>query len=115
MAYSRITLPDENYTDAEAVSVESLRSAWVDQRNGLAEGGALSAFNDRLIRRWAIETGIIERLYTLDRGTTEILIVRGLDASLVEHGASDIPSTVLVRILEDHRDAAAYVLDHVAE
>ena len=30
-------------------------------------------FNERLKREWAIETGIIERLYTLDRGTTQLL------------------------------------------
>ncbi|GAB4208530.1 MAG: hypothetical protein OHK0022_38220 [Roseiflexaceae bacterium] len=27
-------------------------------------------FNERLRREWSIETGIIERIYTIDRGTT---------------------------------------------
>ncbi len=36
-------------------------------------------------REWAIETGIIERLYTWDRGVTEVLIEQGIDASLIAH------------------------------
>jgi Fic family protein len=115
MTYAHIAPLDEDFTDAEASSVEGLREAWEEQRESLADSGALSEFQARLIRRWAIETGIIERLYTLDRGTTELLIVRGLDAALIEHGASDLPGPALVRILEDHREAADYVLDHVAQ
>lgn len=115
MIYERIQPLRPDFADAEAVSVERLRDAWVEQRSGLAESGALGRFQERLIRRWSIETGIIERLYTLDRGTTEILITRGLDAALVEHGASDLPAPALIRILEDHREAAQYVFDHVTQ
>ncbi len=39
----------------------------------------------KLQREWAIETGIIERLYSWDRGVTEILIEHGIDASLIAH------------------------------
>ncbi len=115
MDYQRIVLLPEGFTDVEAASVDSLRDAWVEQRDGLAESGALRRFNQRLVRRWSIETGIIERLYTLDRGTTELLVQRGLDTALVEHGASDIPASDLITILNDHEQAAAYVLDHVAQ
>jgi Fic family protein len=91
-----------------------LRDAWIEQRDGLAESGALERFNRRLVRRWSIETGIIERLYTLDRGTTELLVQRGLDTALVEHGSSDLPASDLITILSDHEQAAGYVVDHVA-
>ncbi len=113
--YERILPLPDGFADAEATSVGNLRDAWVDQRGSLAEGGALSTFNERLLRRWSIETGIIERLYTLDRGTTELLVNQGLDAALVEHGSSDLPSTELVAILKDHREAAEYVVDHVRQ
>jgi Fic family protein len=113
MSYERIVPLDEAFRDDEADSVESLRDAWLEQRSSLAESGALGAFNDRLTRRWAIETGIIERIYSLDRGTTEILVARGLDAALVEHGASDLPPAELIAVLQDHREAADYVVDHV--
>lgn len=115
MDYKRIAFLPEGFADAEAASVDSLREAWIEQREGLAEGGALQRFNQRLVRRWSIETGIIERLYTLDRGTTELLIQRGLDAALVEHGASDLPASDLISILSDHEQAASAVVDHVAQ
>lgn len=115
MAYQRIKPLPADFTDTEAESVESLREAWVEQKSGLADSGALGEFNERLARRWAIETGIIERLYTLDRGTTEILINKGLDAALIEHGTSDLSPAELVVILKDHRDAASYVIDYVAQ
>ena len=115
MAYERILPVPDNFADAEATSVESLRDAWREQRGGLAEGGALADFNEKLVRRWSIETGIIERLYTLDRGTTELLITQGLNVALIEHGASDLPADELISILEDHRAAAGYVVDYVAQ
>lgn len=115
MLYSRITPLADDFFDAEAASVESLRDAWLEQREGLAETGALAAFNERLTRRWSIETGIIERLYTLDRGTTEILVAHGLDVALVEHGATDIPTSELISILRDHQDAVNYVIDHITQ
>ena len=115
MPYERIRPLPEGFRDTEANSVESLRDAWVEQRSGLAESGALATFNEQLVRRWSIETGIVERLYSLDRGTTELLITKGLDAAWIEHGASDLPAGELVAILNDHRDAAGYVMDHVAQ
>ncbi len=38
-------------------------------------------------REWAIETGIIERLYTWDRGVTEVLIEQGIDSSIISHNS----------------------------
>jgi Fic family protein len=113
MPYSRIDRLPTDFFDSEAVSVESLRDAWLEQRDSLANQGTLGDFNQRLIRRWAIETGVIERIYSLDRGTTEILVQKGLDASLIEHGASDLPPDELVTILNDHRYAAESVMHHV--
>ncbi len=115
MDYDRIAPLPEGFTDAEATSVDSMRDAWIEQRDSLAEGGALERFNQRLVRRWSIETGIIERLYTLDRGTTELLVRRGLDTALVEHGSSDLPASDLITILSDHEQAAGAVMDYVAQ
>ena len=115
MAYERIKPLPGDFSDAEASSVDALTEAWDEQREGLAEGGALTTFNDRLVRRWAIETGIIEKLYTLDRGTTELLVAHGLDSALIEHGTTNLPPEELVTILKDHRDAAGFVMDYVAQ
>ncbi len=45
-----------------------------DQVRATLDPRQVDEFNERLKREWAIETGIIERLYTLDRGTTQQLI-----------------------------------------
>jgi Fic family protein len=113
--YPSITPLEASFSDAEANSVDNLRDAWVEQRAGLAEGGALSTFNERLVRRWAIETGIVERLYTIDRGTTELLVSHGLDSALIEHGTTDLPAGEIITMLRDHEEAAGYVVDYVAQ
>src|SRR6266498_5891991 len=43
----------------------------------------LAEFNRRLVRRLSIETGILERLYDLDRGTTEALVAHGFADDLL--------------------------------
>ena len=62
----------------------ALSAVWGEQKSGL-EG--LEQFTERLKREWAIETGLIERLYDLDRGVTELLIEQGIDAALIPHRA----------------------------
>jgi Fic family protein len=85
--------------------LSSLAAIWGEQKSTLARTDAFIDFNQRLCREWAIETGIIENLYTLDRGITVLLIEKGIEASLIPHGSSDKPSEELVGILEDHREA----------
>ena len=58
-------------TDGELVG---LQRVWADQKAELTELGTLDDFDKRLRREWAIETGIIEGVYTLDRGVTRTLI-----------------------------------------
>ncbi len=56
---------------------------WNDQWGDLEQSGALAAFNQRLAREWSIETGQIEGVYDIDRGITQTLIERGIDADLI--------------------------------
>jgi hypothetical protein len=63
----------EDIPDAAGLSdgeLSALIEVWKDQGGALAAPGAVSKFSEQLNREWAIETGIIERAYTLDRGTT---------------------------------------------
>lgn len=83
--YQRITnLPPESHALASA-ELKALGQVWREQRAELAETGAYQEMVKRLQREWAIETGIIERLYVWDRGVTEILISQGIDAALIAH------------------------------
>ncbi len=94
-----------NWQDLSIPELSSLAGVWAEQRDRLQESQAVKEFNERLLREWSIETGILERLYTIDRGTTLLLIEQGIDAALIPHGATDRPVTEVILILQDHRDA----------
>ena len=89
-------------TDRE---LESLARIWARQKQELAEQRTLDAFNRRLAREWSIETGIIEDVYSIDRGTTATLIERGIDAALIPHDGD-----LTARIIQDHYEALERVI-----
>src|SRR5436190_8600098 len=76
-------LPSEldKYEDTE---LESLYRVWKKERNTISEED-LRSFSAQLAREWAIETGIIEGVYTLDRGVTQTLIERGIASAYIPH------------------------------
>jgi Fic family protein len=97
-------LPD-NWSTLVSSELRALGAIWSEQSVRLSKGNAFARFNERLAREWAIETGILERIYTLDRGITQILIEKGLEASLIPHGCSDKSGEEVAMILKDHREA----------
>lgn len=90
-----------------------LARVWERQKAELIDQGVLSEFEKRLRREWSIETGIIENVYTLDRGVTKTLIEKGIDAALIPHGASDRDGVLVARIIQDHYDALDGMFDFV--
>ena len=98
-------------TDRE---MESLWRICTKQKSELTELNTLDEFNKRLRREWSIETGVIEKAYTLDRGVTRTLIERGIDAALIPHGASDLDNVRVARLIQDHYDALEGMFDFVA-
>ena len=82
----------------------ALSSVWVEQRAKLGESLSISEFTERLKREWAIETGLIERLYTLDRGVTELMIEQGVKAALIPHRSTHEPERA-VAMIGDQQDA----------
>jgi Fic family protein len=97
-------------TDGE---LDSLWRVWQSQKSELAERGTLDEFEKRLRREWAIETGIIEDVYTLDRGVTRTLIEKGIDAALIPHGATNKDTVLVARVIQDHYDALEGMFDFV--
>src|SRR5579871_3270507 len=93
--------------------LDSLKRIWQTQKAEMADQGGLEEFNKRLRREWAIETGIIENVYTLDRGTTLTLIERGIDAALIPHSATDRDTTLVARIIQDHYETVEGLFDFV--
>jgi Fic family protein len=103
--------------DMEAANPElgPLHEVWLEQRERLADSGLLDTFIGRLVREWSIETGILERLYTIDRGVTQVLVEQGFDAALIPHGTTDRPAGEVIEILRDHQASAELVFDIVTE
>ena len=97
--------------------IDALQRQWIAYRQAREEAqpNAYSAFLERLTRSWSIETGIIEGLYTLDRGVTETLVQRGMSADLIEHRSTNKDPHELGRILADHRDAVDGVYVEIRE
>jgi len=105
-------LPDDPATLADA-ELQTLRRVWLEQKDELEESGLVSTFTERLIREYAIEGGIIERAYTLDRGITQLLIDRGIDASLIPHSATNKDPQQVASIIQAHQAVVEGVFDLV--
>ena len=82
--------------------LRALSGVWIEQRSQIADSPARTRFLERLNREWAIETGLIERLYALDRGVTELLIERGIDAALIPHRSAEEPERIAAQIVDQH-------------
>ncbi len=75
----------------------------------------LAKFNQRLVRRLCVETGILERLYDLDRGTTEALVAHGFLEEFVTGSNTNIEPSRLIDFLRDQEAAIQLVMDCVAK
>jgi hypothetical protein len=112
--------PIEPLTERDrAIDLAAIRpvyETWRASKERLQESSAasLKEFNERLIRRLSIETGILERIYDLDRGTTEALVMHGFVEDLVSHSSTDIEPSRLIDILRDQEAAIQLVMDCIA-
>lgn len=94
----------------------ALSSVWLEQRAELEKSSHLSDFVNRLKREWAIETGLIERVYTLDRGMTEAMIEKGVDEAVRSHRSDQVSEQVsesTVAMIGDQQDAIESLFDFV--
>lgn len=88
---------------------------WRENREELGAEGAVADFNERLKREWAIETGLIERVYRLTRGTTEVLIEHGLREELIPSSATDRDPALVFDMIQDHAAAVDGLFDFVKQ
>jgi len=112
--------PDTGITDIETDPSElgvsyipGIKAVWADQRERLKGSAQLSDFTERLSREWAIETGVIENLYAIERGVTQTLIERGFQAELLSHGSTNKPREYVLQLLHDQKYALEGVFDFV--
>ncbi|MBS2962680.1 Fic family protein [Actinocrinis puniceicyclus] len=90
--------------------VDALKSAWEELQETLSPGEIEAALKRRL-RRHAIETGIIERLYEMSWGVTEALVAEGLTSEVAMAGGEVTDSTLA--IITDQFEGLSYLVDWV--
>lgn len=110
-----ITELDDEVRGHQAMSVSGLAQAWREERESMRALDVEGIFLEQWKNRLAVETGVLEGLYSLDRGVTETLIERGFEAALIPHGATDRDPEIVVSLLRDQREAVDMVFDVVAE
>lgn len=98
-----------------ASEIESIGKIWAEQRERLKGTSQLTQFTERLSREWAIETGILENLYEIDRGITQTLIERGFQAEFLTHGSTNKPTSYVLNLLRDQQDALEGVFDFITQ
>jgi Fic family protein len=103
--WHRLTDLPEDWKALVVPQLGVVAQLWSGRLGELRGSPGLTAFNERLARKWAIETGIVEGVYRIDRGITELLIERGIEAALIPHGATDRPAEDIVQILKDHQES----------
>ena len=90
-----------------------LVTVWNEQADRLRQSGEFKTFSEKLRREIAIETGIIERLYTLDRGITRLLIEQGINEALISREDTDRPVKQVVSLIRDQEAAIEGLFDFV--
>ncbi len=94
----------ESWKSLALPHLHNIAKVWRERLDDMAEGDK-SGFVERLKREWAIETGLIEHLYTLDEGTTKTLIEMGLHADYVSHGSTNKNPVEVIQVIGAQKDA----------
>ncbi|MGH3566932.1 MAG: Fic family protein [Pseudonocardia sp.] len=93
-------------------SVDALRAAWEEALVSVAPAEFTEA-RRRSLRRHAIETGIIERLYDVDWGITEALVAEGLTADVAaREGGLDSDA---LAIIQSQHEALEFLAEAVRD
>ncbi len=92
--------------------LHDVHEQWAADRKLIKDETKFKIFQEQLLTRWAIETGIIERLYTVDRGVTVQILEAGMEA-LGQFHARNMLSADARALITDQREAIEMVMDLV--
>ncbi len=92
--------------------LRAVQKQWRDDRSLVKDETKVRRFQEELAMRWAIETGIIERLYKVDRGVTVQIAQAGMEALGRFHARGKITSDARA-LITDQREALEMVMDLV--
>lgn len=103
-----------NWAATTTVRLDELRPSWEKRRSQLTDTSEdYRQFIEQLKRRHAIETGVIENLYDLDRGVTETFVRDGIAGAILQHDDTNISPQLLLAHLRDHLESVDFVFDTV--
>jgi Fic family protein len=112
--WSPITdLPDD-WEGLARPDLDEILRLWNEERQHLADPDRARQLEERLATLWAIETGVIERLYTIDRGTTESLVNLGLGA-IEQFSTTGRLTQNAASLIEDQRAALDFVFTFIRD
>ncbi len=101
-------------TDLASSEIIGIQASWKDQQNQLrGNHEAIDEFIERLGREWAIETGVIEDLYDIERGVTTTLIEHGFKAEYIFHGSVNKPRDYVLKLLQDQKKSFDGLFDFI--
>src|ERR1035438_8252864 len=104
----------EKWEKSKTIKLDIILPSWTHKRKVLKETPKeYDNFMNRLKRRHAIETGVVEKLYDLKEGITETFIKEGFIDNLLQHGDTNIEPEQLMAYLHDNFDALNFVFDIV--
>lgn len=110
-------IPIEDLPESAAAlakpELRELSLVWREQRQALTDAAGWQEFLARLKREWSIETGLLERIYTLDRGITQLLIERGIDSGLIPSSKVGQDPEKVTAIIRDHESTIESLFDFV--
>ena len=107
----------ENVQELGATEISALSEVWRERKAGLEKNDAYLEFIKKLQREWAVETGIIERLYNWERGVTEVLIEQGIDSALIAYHGRLHPDKAIdvTNLINDQREIVEELFSFVKE
>lgn len=72
----------ENWSNLSSKQLQVLINAWINRVYKLQGSSVLESFKDSLRQEWLSEVDMLEYLYSNDRGTTQIILEKGIELSL---------------------------------
>ena len=110
--WQEITDLPTNWREFCREDLQAIHRQWTSDRSLIKDERKVQKFQEQLALRWAIETGIIERLYKVDRGVTVQILEAGMEALGQFHARGRI-STDARALITDQREALEMVMDLV--
>jgi Fic family protein len=101
----------------DLIAVSNLIDVWHEVKARWQQKNIIE-FRTRLIRRFSIETGILERLYNVSEGITKTLVEYGFAVESlrrVSNGSENsISASSLIDMLKDHQGAIEHIMDGIS-